>query len=273
MKALLLVSLIILVSGCTSVATEGLSVTLQANPSRIFSESFSTLHIDLDNHDSKMLSNVVVSAFDTGILKAYNVDNYGNVVYEICSVDVGNIVPYEFRTVSCLLHAPALEESVQTEVNTRVNFNSFLETNQLFEIITENEYQRRVALGNYEQKSRSYTHRDSNVMVEIDFNEPLPLIMTPGKKYFVYFQITNVGPGIVGDIAPGQFLIHTAGDILRCPTEVILTLNGREFPRVACEIVLDRDYLQGKEFVVSDIGTSLAYNYELRNALKIDVLK
>ncbi len=267
MKKLLL--LVILFSGCTSVVPSGLQVTLEANPSRMFSESFSTLHVDIDNHDSKILRDVSFSAFETGILDAYRLNN--GEPGGACETSFAQIRPGEFKTFSCVLAAPPLQDSVTTEINTRVNFNSYLETTQLLEMMTEGEYQRRVSAGSFESKPRSYTYKDSNVMLEIDFNEQLPLIITPGKEYFVYFQVTNVGNGIVKDIEPGEFIVQS--DILQCSQATKLMLNGREFPRVACRILLSPEYLQGKEFITSDIKASLAYNYELRNSLKIDVLK
>ncbi len=252
--------MIIAAGGCTSISNSGLSVTLQADPPRIFSDSFTTLHIDLDNRQDKSIQNVIVDLFDTGLLTA-----------EKCGRVFPRLLRYEFQSISCSLYAPPIEEeSVETEVNTRVYFDNEFSATQVFEIADENEYQRRVAAGTFEVSPGSYVYNDKNVMIEVDFNEPLPLVIRPGKRHFVYFKITNIGDGFISSIQPGDFLVEN-NNILRCPEIAALYPNGREFPRLACEIVLPPGYFADNRN--ADFLMRLNYNYELRNSLRIDIIR
>ena len=253
---------IMLVAGCTSLPSRGLSLTLQADPSTVFSKSSTTLHIDVDNQNTKSIDNVVVELFDTGLLQG-----------EKCSKFFPRLLPYEFQTISCKLDAPHIDEaSVQTEVNTRVSFDNEFSADQVFELMDENEYQQRVAAGSYEAKPGNYVYSDKNIAIEIEFSEGLPLVIRPGKKYFVYFTITNSGDGFIGNINPRDFIVNNE-NILDCPPAVALSPVGKQFPRIACEIKAPIDFLGGRGFRNSDFLMHLKYNYELRNMLRINVIR
>src|SRR3989338_2293739 len=150
-KMAALVLLLVAVSGCTSIRDQGLAVALQADPPSVFSESVTTLHIDVDNRNEKSLRNVVVELFDTGLLSLIGK----------CSQNFDRLLPYEFQSISCTLLAPKIESSTETEVNARVAFKS-----------------------------------------------QLPLVVRPGKKYFIYFSITNAGNGFMQDIQPADFVVE-----------------------------------------------------------------
>lgn len=261
MRHAILLILILAVGGCTSISGGGPLLTLQADPPTVFSNSLTTLHIDLDNRQEKSIRNVRIELFDTGLLKS-----------DACTRFFPRMLPREFQSLSCRLYAPSIEEkSVVTEVNVLVSFESEFTATQIFEIIDEPEYLRRTASGSFETAPRSYTYNDKNVMVEVDFSEPLPLVIRPGKQYFVYFTITNVGNGFIGDINPADFLIEH-GNILKCPQLTTLYPSGKAFPRIACELVLPPGYLvnsaRNADFIIN-----LRYNYELRDGIRINVLK
>lgn len=258
---------LLVVSGCTSVTTgNGLIVSLQADPPTVFSNSFLDLHIDVDNRNIKTLRNVVVELFDTGMLQSNG-----------CRREFTSLLPNEFQSISCQLTAPKIiEPSIRTEVNSKTSFETDLSVNQVFELMNENEYQRRTATGNYQTKPSNYVYRDSNVMIEVDFSEAPPLVIRPGKKYFVYFTIKNVGNGFVSDILPDDFLAKTNeinANIIHCPAATTLTPNGKAFPRIACEIEATPDYIGLGGFRNSEILVKLTYKYEVRNTLGINILR
>lgn len=259
------ISLLVLISGCTTIRDQGLVLALQADPRDVFSQTSTILHIDIDNRNSKSVWNVVVDLFDTGLLTGG------------CSRYFDRLLPLEFQSVSCRLLAPQVNETVQTEVNALVSFDSQLQATQVFEVVSENEYQRRVSSGSYESRPRSYVYQDKNVMIEIDFNEPLPLVVRPSKKYFLYFTIINIGGGFVQNIQSNDFVIEAvdAGQpqIIFCPPRQTIAPVGKEFPRIACELVLPLQFLDGGDLLNADFTASLNYRYEMRESLRINIIK
>lgn len=268
-KILLIASLaaLIAISGCTSVQNGGgLSVALQADPPRVFSSGFTTLHIDLDNRQSKTISNVVVELFDTGLLQS-----------EPCRRILPRMLPNEFQSVACTLSAPEVIESIESEINVKTTFESQLSANQVFELMDEDEHERRRATGTFAVQPDSYSYRDKNVQLQIDFSENPPLVVRPGKEYFVYLTIKNVGNGFVSSIKPGDLVISYNSlrpkALLDCPVlrqKVVLYPNGDTFPRIACNIILTGpvDSLENSDFIAT-----LSYEYEIRNSLRISVVK
>jgi hypothetical protein len=183
---------------------------------------------------------------------------------------------YEFQSFACPLYAPNISErSVETEINVRTSFENELSANQVFELIDEEEYLRRSVSSSYGIAPRSYAYRDKNVLLEIEFSEQPPLVVRPEKKYFVYFKITNVGNGFINPIKPGSFSIVPIGgkQILDCPVlrqQVVLYPNGNAFPRIACEVVLPPLIASS---VSADFVVTLNYNYEVRNKIRINIIR
>ena len=262
---------LILVSGCTSIRDQGLVVALQADPPTVFSRSTTLLHIDIDNRNQKSMTNVQVDLFDTGLLSTP-----GNFGPEKCSKYFGRLLPYEFQSITCLLYAPQTNATVQTQVNALVNFDSKLEATQIFEVVSEQEYQNRVTSGHYDTRPSNYIYGDKNVMIKVDFNEPLPLVIRPDKKYFVYFTVTNVGDGFIQFIQPDDLVLWPVrGDlpvIVKCPERQALAPVGKQFPRIACELDLPPGFA-ASGFFNADFIISLNYRYEIRSSLDISIIK
>ena len=171
MNKILLIALlaVIAISGCASVQNRGgLYVALQADPSRVFSSGFTTLHIDMDNRQSKTISNVVVELFDSGLLQS-----------EPCKRIFPRMLPNEFQSIACTLAAPAVTESIEAELNVRTSFESQLSANQVFELIDEDEYERRIATGNFAVQPDSNSYRAINVPLQIAFSENQQLTVRP----------------------------------------------------------------------------------------------
>lgn len=268
---IVVILLLVAIAGCTAIRDTGLSVSLQADPPAVFSNGSTALHIDLDNRQEKSARNVVVELFDTGLLSANK-----------CYRFFDRLLPYEFQSIMCRLDAPAIEEtSLETAVNSRVAFESELSANQVFEVMKENEYQRRAPAG-YQPAPQSYAYSDKNIMLDVEFSEPLPLVVRPGKKYFVYFTIRNIGSGFVGDINPGDFVVADPDPrvqpVLDCPAlSSVFSPQGKEFPRIACKLALPPDYfvVYGRpvDFRSSGFIAYLGYTYELRNSLRISIVR
>lgn len=254
---------IILTSGCTStnVAPSGVTLALRADPSPVFSGSTTSVYLDLDNKDDKTIDNVKLEVFDAGLFG-------GNP----CGKLFARMLPYEFQTIQCNFVAPVLREPAQTEINALASFGATLSGIQPFEIITQAEYQRRLNTQSYVQAPQKYSFRDRNALIEMEFSEPPPIILAPGKKYFVYFTVTNAGNGFIKQVDDSNFLISGQG-LLNCAQHGILEPDGKTFPRIACQITVPDSLIAGKSFVSSQIGMDFRYNYELREKLPVNIIK
>src|SRR3989338_5713181 len=263
---LALVASVVLMSGCASVRSGGgLVVELQADPPSVFVNSSTIIHIDVDNRQEKSVDNVVVELFDNGTF-------IGN----DCIASFPRMLPNEFRSIACLLYSPGkIEEPfTESEVNVRTTFDSKLSAVQVFELVSEEEYERR-SYG-YSSAPSSYTYSDKNVRLDIEFSDQPPLVMRPGKEYFVYMTITNIGNGFIDNIGPGDLMIVPANPssagMLSCPVleqRGILYPNGNTFPRIACEI----DSSPASPSENADFTVTLKYHYELRSRLRINIVR
>lgn len=264
---LMLLLAVIIVSGCTSISGEGFVVSLQADPPRMFSDGFSVLHIDVDNRQEKSVKNVAVELFDTGLLQGQG-----------CSKVMDRMLPYEFQSLACTLYAPPMNESADAEVNVRTSFESGLSATQVFEVINEDEYVRRSASGSYTSAQQSYSYGDRNIRLDIEFSDYPPLVTRPGRQYFVYLTITNIGSGFISEIRQGDIVIAPANPanqrIIHCPVleqGVGLYANGNAFPRIACEVMLPP--FQVLSSINADFVVTIDYEYEVRNTLRISVAR
>lgn len=260
---IVLLALVIVIAGCTSVKSgEGVVMNLQADPPSVFAKSRTLLHMDVDNRQDKSVYNVLVEIFDTGTLRAN----------QPCIASIPRLLSYEFQTYACWLDAPEIQEAyTSTEVYARTSFDSEFSASQVFPIMSEQEYERR----SYASYPRSYSYRDRNVQVDIEFSDQLPLVMRQGKTYYAYLTISNVGNGFVSDIRPGDLTVSAmtprTARMLNCPSIAsgILYPNGNTFPRVVCEIVsMPLTAGENAEFIVS-----LKYHYETRDNIKIDIVR
>lgn len=275
-----LILLLVLVSGCTSIRDQGLVMALQADPSTVFSKSSTLIHIDIDNRNQKTISNVFVDLFDTGYLfdaGILSIESGNLIVSGKCSQTFDRLLPFEFQSMICKLDAPETNATTQTQVNALVSFDSQLDATQVFQVMTEDEYQNRAASGGYEPRPSKYIYQDKNVMIKVDFSEPLPLVVRPGKKYYIYFTITNIGDGFIQVIRPDDLTITPVTNnmplAVNCQPRQPLAPVGKEFPRIACELDLPSQFWTGGNFLNADFIVSLNYRYEIRNSLNIGIIK
>jgi hypothetical protein len=280
---ILSIATLIFISGCTAIkAGDGLALSLYADPPTIFGNDYTTLHVDLDNKDVKTLENVVVDVFDTGLLRIATTEDWQNIYTDkMCWKRYESLKPGQFDTFSCSLYAPEVKDqrSLQTDVNVKATFNTEFSVVQLVELMTANEYERRIASNKFVSLPQSYSYSDNYVQLQIDFSEQLPIIVRPGKKYFIYFTIKNIGNGFIDSIAPDDFYFEQRGDIIACKSyaggrtyifDKIMEPVGKEFPRTACEILMPTGlpYLENYEMVIH-----LKYSYEIRDKITVNIVR
>jgi len=281
----LTISLIFL-SGCVSQQVgSGLALSLFVDPPTIFGEGITTLYIDIDNKDTKTIENVGITAFDTGLLKYIATRDWSDPYRDvICQKLYKDLKPGQFDTFSCMLYTPRIElPNLQTDVSVKADFSTEFSVVQVAELMSLNEYTNRMSSGKFSPKPQSYSYRDKYVELQVDFSENLPVIVRPGKKYFVYFTIRNIGNGFISSIAPEDFYFEQQSDIIKCNAAANAGANGitylintalepvgKEFPRLACEIALP----PGINYIANyDMIIHLKYGYEIRDKITVNIVR
>jgi hypothetical protein len=275
MKILPIIGLMLLMifsSGCTQQASHGLSLSLQPDPQTIFAGSPVTLHVDLSNDDVKTLEKVTIDVFDTGILKAPQDLR--------CAKAYDRILPNQFETFSCVLQSPHITENeISNDLYARTAFTTEFSAAQVLELMSEDEYNNRLASGTYQEKPKSYSYRDKYVQMDIDFSDPVPMVFRQGQRFFVYFTIRNAGNGFIEYIEPEEFYIEQQGDLIECngkreeriyPTTDRLEPIGDVFPRLGCEILLPNDltYMGNYQMIIH-----FRYYYEIRDKTTVRIMR
>jgi len=291
MKYVLLVSILIVplifLSGCTTTQVgSGLFMSLYSDPQTMFGDDITTLYIDIDNRDTKTIDNVIVTAFDTGILEFLATEDwqYRYEGYPVCQKEYNNFAPSQFDTFSCKLHSPVIElPSLRSDIYVKATFDTEFAVVQVMEMMTLDEYIRKTASGKFVPRPESYSYRDKYVELQLEFSEQLPIVVRENKKYFVYFTVRNIGNGFIGNILSDDFYIEQQGNIIQCNPDSGIDAGGitylidnelepigNKFPRVACEVLLpdDVNYLINYDFTVR-----LRYGYEIRDKTTINIIR
>lgn len=254
----------------------GLVLDLQADPSTVFENSDVMVHVDLDNTDSRRLYNVKAEIFDSGALSSEGA----------CEREYGILLPEQFETFTCNFKTPSInQQRFSTEIGAKAVFDVPFAFTQTIEAITEQEFRNRQATNSLQTKPSVYRHRDRNIAVDVEFSEPLPMVVKDGKEIFVKFTIRNIGNGFVDSLESGDITItqkieqgETVLDTGCIPGELLPL--GKEFPTFTCKInpfytyLPDTDLGKGPRPIQSyDITMNIDYNYEIRDSLKIDVIR
>jgi hypothetical protein len=279
MRILIGLILLVFLAGCidSQVNGGGLFMKLQPDPQQIFSGGVTRINIDMENNNPREITDVVVDVFDTGRL--LRLDDSTSICYDDQPIAIGDMQPNSFRSYYCTLIANKIEEPmITTEINTKISYKTDFPVVQVVGLISENEYLNR--RGQLDTMPQSYSYQDANVQLAVDFSEQLPIIIRPGKDYFVYFTIRNVGNGFINKLKAGDFVIRPVRSdgpqIVDCSNSGIESSNwyldpvGKEFPKIACRIVLPQGVA-----VVENYGllVDLIYTYEVRGTTTVDIIR
>ncbi len=289
MRYAIILAFLIAASGCVSQSASygGLVVSMFADPPQVFQNQATTLFIDIDNRDVKKVNNVVFEVFDTGIMRIMD----GTTV-SACRKSFPKLVPKEFQTFSCRLAAGSVGETIVNRISAKTTFSAELNAVQLIEMISRQEYERRKAAGTFITAPRKYTYSDSNVALDIEFSEDMPVIERSGKRYFIHMTVRNTGNGYIRELEPGDFIVtqKTSESLQILPDiETVSVINtqadnlvrcddfgeklspiGDKFPRVTCEFVPPK-----KIGVIGNypMEVKINYDYETRQNLNIRIIK
>lgn len=250
---------------------------LQADPPTVFTQGVLRLNVDLDNQNSRSIKNVLIDVFDTGVLEG-----------ETCRRVFSEMTANQFITFFCVFAAPDVTIDMTEEIHAKATYTTDFSSVQVIEMMTESEYQRRLSTNQLDTKPARYLYRDKNIELEVEFSEQIPIIVRPGKEYFVHFTVRNIGNGFVREIMPGDFSLSTlrqgSPDIIECqdfkkepaPSGVKASITrsmspvGREFPRITCRLLLPQGVT-----VVENYGLLIvtSYDYEVRETVKVGIVK
>jgi hypothetical protein len=274
--------------GCIAqVPNNGLVVSLIPDPATVLVNGETSLHVDVSNTDVKNVSNVKAEVFNSGLLSPVQDCSQRGIL--------GDMRAGEFRTFFCDFRAPKInQDRVTTTLDVRATYESEFPAYQQLQVISEDEYNNRLASGNYHELPRSYVYSDRNIQMQLDFSDPLPLVLRDGRNYFVRFTITNIGNGFIGNIMPddvrilqkpglefsdeGQFLqsVNLLGHYEPCRLEQVIYPNGNKFPSFVCRIVLPpKPQPPLKETPITDYNfiVLLHYKYEIRQSARVDIIR
>ena len=260
--------LVIFISGCVEIEDQVhlLDMSMMADSETVFTGSKTTGYLDINNNDVKSIKNVVMDIFETG---------YFTNVSE-CYKEGREIKPGSFDTLTCELEARSTipRSPLITTVHGRVRFDTRLSAVQIIEMITEDEYILRERTGELAKKPETYSYSDNNLELQIDFSEELPVVVREGEEYrkkYMYLTIRNVGNGFVSNLEQGGIEMRQEGDVVNeACIEQDLSIIGKEFPRIACEMDLPGEINYLSNYVII---LDIDYNYELREELSIEVIK
>ncbi len=312
-KYFLLLLVAAFAAGCINtpaITSNGVLISMNANPPQIFTGAKTTIGIDIDNNNAKTILDVSADIFETGILSLQEANavskrtetlkdcfeaggecgsapcksgsdlgacagigaSYCCAKEPSCKKYIPEMKPDAFDMFSCEFWSPKEigSQSVTTTLFARAKFKTSLFATQMLKIISQKEFDLRKKTGRPVEEPSSYSYRDDNLELSVDFSDSLPLIDAAGKKAYVSFALRNIGSGFIEKISKGDIKMTSPDGILSCPDIKDLFVSGTQFPRFACEISLP-----GGITFLSDraINIDIAYSYEVRNSIDVEVRK
>lgn len=258
---------IVLASGCvgqSSEVKEGLSITLTADPNDIHYTEATTLFIDMENKGETDFAMITYDLFDTGILASLREGCYG----EELGISPGEIVSRE-----CILALKDGINLVQPVTETTVRFRAVtdnsLKTTAVLQMLSQDEWRRRLTAGTLETGSGSFASRDNNMQVSVDFSKNMPFAESAaGETVLFMIKIRNIGNGFIEQIEPEQFSIEQRSNLVACDFEKkIVPFNG-VFPPIFCTLTVSAG---GAAFANYPVTFSINYNYEVRESVDVTV--
>lgn len=292
LRHILLVALVFSLGCVGAQQNNGLVITMSPDPPVVFQKGVAKVHVDVANTDTKTLENIRAEIFSPGIL------SYAN---EKACKEAGGLAagpagsqpllrPQEFMTFSCDFIAPQInQDRVSTRLDARVNFMATFSAVQQLGLITEQEFSNRLGSTGVRTMPQSYTYRDRNIELHVEFSDKLPVVIKKGRQAFVTFAIRNIGDGFVQPIGPQDVkIIQKAslegnvpeGRVLQsvgkggvpgpCELEHPISPIGREFQPFSCLIDMPDNVaiLANYNFIVS-----IRYSYEVRASAALDILR
>lgn len=237
--------------------SEGLSLTLLANPESIVPGGRTTLTLDLENLNEKTVKTIVADVFETGILQKRS-----------CRKEVAELRPSQLETLQCELTAPA-QLLADQQVFARVTYATSLHATQVVRVMSPQQYDLEQKKGTLSFDAKRASFRDKNMEVTLEFSREPPLLPLPENR-IVTVSIRNIGTGLVNRLGAADIRIRSdlfAGG--SCAAKELAPV-GKDFPRISCEIAFPPDINFISDRVIS---IDIAYQYEVREHITVPVAK
>ncbi|MFH0949297.1 MAG: hypothetical protein V1802_02310 [Candidatus Aenigmatarchaeota archaeon] len=263
-KSGLFLAILIFLGACVSTfGGKGLEISLQPDPEKVFQGKPMNLFVDVMNNDVKAYRNIDIEVFETGILDKK----------EECKMQLTEMKPGELKSMICELVAPQKIEqnSITSEIQTKASFDATLSAIQTVEIISENEYNRRI--GKIQTKPKSYSYSDSNIALDVEFSDGLPLVVR-NRETYIYLTIKNIGNGFVGPIKNTDLGIRDNSNIIECESFDELNAIEKKFSRITCKLNLDRASISAiSPYVTYSVAIDLDYSYQVREKANVEIVR
>lgn len=257
MRNALLVLALVFISGCVTDAPaikNGLVLTMDANPAALFPGGTATITMDLENVGDKTLRNVSADVFETGMFEAGN-----------CKKSFGDMEPQDFKTFACSLKAKKVDRTVDSTIWARAEFSSAISAVQTIDVLSQDEWEIRKKSGMATEGQKSFSFKDSNLEVVMDFSSA-PVVISD-KKNFVSFAIRNIGSGFIEKIGNSSVTIK-GRNVELCDLQQDIFISGREFPRFSCAI----KPAGTDSFITAEVSISINYDYEMRSSVSASIV-
>jgi len=257
----------------------GLVMSMTPDPGTILQDGTTKIHIDVTNTDIKKLDNVNVVIFNPGLLLFADGSSCAQ------SGVFGTLQSQEFRTFSCDLKSNQInQDRLSTTINAKANFTTTFSAVQQMGLITEEEYNNRLATSGVQQQPTSYVYGDRNIQLQVDFSDTLPIVVKDNRKVYVKFTLRNIGNGFVNSIGTNDIQIlqkpslDTAqeGNVLQSadgrPCHLVDALYpiGNTFPSFSCQVVMPSGInpIASYDFIIN-----VKYTYEIRAQTQVDIVR
>ncbi|MBI4162498.1 MAG: hypothetical protein HY513_02350 [Candidatus Aenigmarchaeota archaeon] len=242
------------------VPSDGLTITLQADPSSVFTDKETKIFLDVANNDVKTYENIVVEIFDMGIMTG-----------PACSDSKPELRPGNLFTKQCSLKAPSTltTPAFRNSINARAIYDTKVSGITTVQAMTEDEYNRLSYAGKLFSLPLSKSFSDKNILAQVDFDENPYVYTAVGRKLFMHIKIFNIGNGFVEQIKldPARDIVDKSS-IVNCGNSAALRPVGKEFPTITCELTPAPARIESY-----DIGLTIRYTYDVRTSAVVDIVR
>ncbi len=262
---LYLITLVLVIASTAcigGVPTNGLSVSIQADPTSVFTDKETKVFIDVANNDIKTYENIFVEIFDRGIMTGI-----------ACFDARPELRPGNLFTKQCTLKAPTganvITPVFRNSINVRAKYDTKVSGVTTIQAMTEDEYNRLSYAGKLSTLPLSKSFSDKNIMVQVDFDENPYVFTAAGRKLYMHIKIFNIGNGFVEQIRfdPASDITDRFS-IANCGNSVVLRPVGKEFPTITCELTPAPTRIESY-----DIGVTIQYTYDVRTSTVVDIVR
>jgi hypothetical protein len=274
-------ALIVFMAGCVqtpSTVAEGLLVKVDASSKTVFQGKEINVFVDIENKMFQDAKNVRADIFENPYFrKTICSPRYTTPLGNFGYIPVNDIDEGGLQIVTCSLRVieEIPKDQLETDISAGVTFDSRLQASQVVKLISQEEFDVRQKTKELAQDPKTYTYKDSNVELAIEFSSQPPLVSGSNRE-FVKFKIRNIGNGFIKGLdLEKDFRFVQNPEINGNKIVDGSCLSGKiepiknEFPSITCELNMpDINYLSNSILIIN-----IDYQYEVRNKISVKILR